>query len=49
MTEQEILKLWRSGLSKYKLADIYRSRYNKQIKLKRLEIRNRNAGRFITS
>lgn len=49
MTEQEILKLWRSGLSKYKIAEIYRRRYNQQIKLTRLEIRNRHAGRFITS
>ena len=49
MTEQEVIKLWRSGLSKNKLAEIYKREYNNRIKIIRLEVRNRHAGRFITN
>ena len=49
LLEEEILKLWKSGLSKHKVAKIYRTRYNERIKLIRLEVVNRHAGRFITS
>jgi len=47
--EQEILQLWQSGLSKYKVAEIYKRRYNEHIKQVRLEMRNRHAGKFLTS
>ena len=49
MSENEILKLWQSGLSKHKVAEIYKRRYNQQIKLIRAEVVNRHAGRFISS
>ncbi len=49
MNENEVLQLWRSGLSKHKVAEIYRRRYNQQIKLIRAEVVNRHAGRFISS
>jgi len=49
MNENEVLQLWKSGLSKHKVAEIYRSRYNQRIKLIRAEVVNRHAGRFISS
>lgn len=49
MTEQEVIKLRRSGLSKNKLAEIYKREYNNRIKIIRLDVRNRHAGRFITN
>lgn len=48
MSEKEVLQLWKSGLSKHKVAEIYRRRYNQQIKLIRAEVVNRHAGRFIS-
>lgn len=47
MQEQEIISLWRSGIDKNKLAEIYKRRYNQQIKIIRLDIRNRHV-KFIT-
>ena len=47
--EQEILKLWQSGLSISKVAEIYRRNYNMNIKLVRTEMHNRHAGRLINS
>lgn len=49
MSENEVLQLWKSGLSKNKVAEIYRRRYNQQIKVIRAEVVNRHAGRFISS
>lgn len=49
MNEQEILELWKSGLTKNKVAEIYKRRYNQQIKLIRLDMHNRHSGRFISS
>ena len=49
MTEEEILLKWKSGLSKYKLAEIYRRNYNINISLIRLEMHNRHAGKYITN
>lgn len=49
MNENEVLQLWKSGLSKNKVAEIYKRRYNQQIKLIRAEVVNRHAGRFINS
>ena len=49
MQEQEIIRLWKSGLSKNRLAEIYKSRYNQRIKLIRAEVVNRHAGKFISS
>lgn len=47
--EQEILKLWQSGLTKYKVAEIYRRNYNMNIKLVRTEMHNRHAGKLMTN
>ena len=44
-----MLNLWKSGLSKNKVAEIYRRRYNQQIKVIRAEVVNRHAGRCISS
>lgn len=49
MNENEVLQLWKSGLSKNKVAEIYKRRYNQQIKLIRAEVVNRHSGRFISS
>ena len=49
MRSDEVIYLWRSGLSKNKVAEIYRRRYNQHIKLIRAEVVNRHAGRLISS
>jgi len=49
LIDKEIISLWRSGLNKFKLAEIYKSRYNHRIRIIRSEVRNRHSGRFITS
>lgn len=49
MTEQQIIILWKKGLSKNKLAEIYRREYNQQIKIIRSSVKHRHDGRFITS
>lgn len=43
MTEQEVLKLWKQGYSKYKVAQIYQTRYNEQIKIIRLNVKHRHS------
>ena len=47
MTDEEILQLWKRGLSKHRVADIYRTNYNNRIKIIRLNPKGRNA-RFIS-
>lgn len=47
MSEEEILKLWHSGITRLSLAKIYQRRYNQNIEIIRLDIRNRHV-RFIT-
>lgn len=49
MTDKEIIQLWRQGLSKYKVADIYKRRYNQQISIVRAEVRNRHKGKYIST
>lgn len=49
MTEREIIKLWRSGLSKNQLSLTYKRRYNQKIKIIRSEMKNRHKGKFITN
>ena len=49
MTDNKIIELWKSGLSKNKLALIYKRQYNQQIRIIRAEVRNRHSGKFITS
>ena len=49
MQDKEIIEHWKAGLSKNKLALIYKRKYNQQIRIIRSEVRNRHSGRFITS
>ena len=49
MTEQQIIILWKKGLSKNKLAEIYRRQYNEHIKTIRRSTKHRYDGRFITN
>ena len=47
MTEEEILKLWNSGITRLTLAKIYQRRYNQNVEIIRLDMKNRHV-RFIT-
>lgn len=47
MTDEEIIKMWHSGISRLSLARIYMQRYNQQVKIIRLDMKNRHV-RFIT-
>ena len=47
MTEEEILKLWHSGITRLTLAKIYQRRYNQNIEIIRLDMKNRHV-RFIS-
>ncbi len=49
MIDKEMISLWRSGLNKYKLAEIYKSRYNHRIRIIRSEMANRHAGKYISN
>lgn len=42
MTEQEIIKLWKSGLDIKYLAKVYKRTYNQNIKLIRASVRHRH-------
>ena len=49
MKEEEIIQKWKSGLSKNKLAEIYRREFNTQIRIIRSNVRHRHDGKFITN
>ena len=49
MKEEEIIQKWKSGLSKNKLAEIYRREFNQQIRMIRSNVRHRHDGKFITN
>lgn len=49
MKKERIIALWRSGLSKNKIVDIYKREYNQEIKLIRMTVRNRHEGKYISS
>lgn len=49
MQDKEIIEKWKAGLSKDKLAQMYKRQYNQQIKIIRSEVVNRHKGKFITS
>ena len=49
MKKEKIIELWRSGLSKNKLAEIYKREYNQQIKIIRSSIKHRRDGKFISN
>lgn len=47
MSEEEILKMWYEGITRLKLAKIYQRRYNHNVQIIRLDMRNRYV-KFIT-
>lgn len=47
MTDKEIIQMWHSGYTRLNLAKIYMQRYNDQVKIIRLDMKNRHV-RFIT-
>lgn len=49
MSEQEVLRLWKQGLNKNKLAELYKRSYNQQVKIIRSSVRHRHSGKFITN
>ena len=49
MTDKKIIELWKQGLSKNKLSEIYKREYNQQIKIIRSSIKHRHDGRFISN
>ena len=49
MTDKEILQKWKSGLSKNKLAEIYKREYNQHIRIIRSSVRHRHDGKIITN
>lgn len=49
MQDKEIIEKWKAGLSKNKLAEIYRKEYNQQIKIIRSSVRHRHDRTFISN
>lgn len=49
MRDQEIIEKWEQGLSKNKLAEIYRREYNQQIKIIRATMKHRHDGKYISN
>lgn len=49
MTDKEIIEKWKQGISKNKLAEIYRREYNQQIKIIRSTTRHRHDGKYISN
>lgn len=49
MKKEKIIELWRSGISKNKLAEIYKREYNQQIKIIRSSTRHRHDGTYISN
>ena len=49
MTDKKIIDLWKQGLSKNKLSEIYKREYNQQIKIIRSSIKHRHDGKFISN
>ena len=49
MTDKEIIEKWQQGLSKNKLAEIYRREYNLQIKIIRSTVKHRHTGKYISN
>ena len=47
MNEEEIIKLWKSGLNKNQVARRYMQSYNQRIKVVRLDMKHRHE-RFMT-
>lgn len=42
MSDEELLKLWKSGLNKNQVAKVYMRKYNQRIKIIRLDMKHRH-------
>lgn len=49
MQDKEIITKWKQGLSKNKLATMYKRQYNQEIKVIRSTVRHRHDGRYISN
>lgn len=49
VNDYEIIQKWKAGLTKNKLAEIYRRQFNQQIRIIRSSTRHRHDGKFITN
>ena len=49
MTDKEIIKKWKQGLSKNQLATMYKRQYNQEIKIIRSTVGHRHDGRYISN
>ena len=49
MTDKEVIEKWQQGLSKNKLAEIYKREYNQQIKIIRSSVKHRHDGKYISN
>ena len=49
MQDKEIIQKWKQGLSKNKLATMYKRQYNQEIKIIRSTVRHRHDGRYISN
>ena len=49
MTEKQIIAIWKKGVSKHKIAEIYRREFNEHIKSIRRTTKHRHDGKFITN
>ena len=49
MRDKEIIEKWKAGLSKNKLAEIYRREYDQQIRIRRSSGKHRHDGKYISN
>ena len=49
MQDKEIIQKWKQGLSKNKLATMYKRQYNQEIKIIRSTVRHRHDERYISN
>lgn len=49
MQDKEIIEKWKAGLSKNKLAEIYRREYDQQIRIIRSSVKHRHDGKYISN
>ena len=49
MLDEEIIQKWKQGLSKNKLAIIYKREYNMHIRNIRANVKHRHSGKMITN
>lgn len=49
MQDKEIITKWKQGLSKNKLATMYKRQYNQEVRIIRSTVRHRHSGRYISN